>query len=159
MKNIMKTILITILTVALLAGCSGKKQKPANVPPENAEIKVEDAKKYIEDYFLQNFDVCDVKLNNIVEITTSRFHQLGEKGDNNGFIRRYRGEESDLKIDYHDNCQYEIGEELISEEQLIYEEAIKCAKEIMADDSLYEELERIYSVENEKKYYYEIVYD
>ena len=114
---------------------------------------LEDAKKYIEDYFLQNFDVCDVKLNNIVEITTSRFHQLGEKGDNNGFIRRYRGEESDLKIDYHDNCQYEIGEELISEEQLIYEEAIKCAKEIMADDSLYEELERIYSVENEKKYY------
>lgn len=114
---------------------------------------LEAAQKYIENYFEENFDVCDVQLVNIAEITTSRFHQLGEKGDNNGFIRRYRGEECELKIDYHNNCQYRIGEELIPEEELTYEEAIKYAGEIMADDSFYEELERIYSEENEKKYY------
>ena len=114
---------------------------------------VEDAKKYIVDYFLQNFDVSDVKFTNIVEVTTGRFRQLGIKGDHNGYIRRFHSEESDLRIDYRDNYQYSLVEEMIPDKELSYEDVKKNAKAIMADDSLYEELERIYSEENEKKYY------
>ena len=108
---------------------------------------------FMKKYFVVRFIAYEVNLTDIVEISTERFHQLGERGDNNGFIKRYRADESELKINYHENRQYEIREEVIKEETLSKDEAYARAKDIMADKSLYEELDRIYSDENEKKYY------
>lgn len=113
----------------------------------------DDCINYVEAFYRNNFDVCDVTVTNVAEITTERFHQLGNKGDNNGFIKRFRSEEDMLNIDYRNNRQYELREEMIPEEKLSIDEATKCAKEILADASFLEELERIYSDKNEKKYY------
>lgn len=50
MKRFTKTLLITVLAIALLAGCAGKKQKKAPVTPpvEETTVTVADAKKNIE---------------------------------------------------------------------------------------------------------------
>ena len=114
---------------------------------------VEDACSYIKHYMEENYDVTGVTVSEIFEITTSRFHSLGDKGDNNGLIRRFRSEECDMGLDFRENAQYQIKEELIAEKDLTLEEAIAASKAFMADDSFIEELERIYSDENEKKYY------
>ena len=114
---------------------------------------VQDACSYIKQYMEENYDVTGVSISEISEITTGRFHSLGEKGDNNGLIRRFRTEECDMGIDFRNNTQYQIREELIDAKDLSLEEAIEASKIFMADESFVEELKRIYSDENEKKYY------
>ena len=113
----------------------------------------EDAVFFLKTYMEENYDITAFSVNDIKEITTERFRQLGDRGDNNGLIRRFRGEECDMGLDFRNNNQYQIRETLIPEENISLEEAITTAKEFMADDSFVEELERIYSDENEKRYY------
>lgn len=114
---------------------------------------VDSAISYIKDYLEKNYDVCSVQISDIKEITTGRFHQLGTRGDNNGLIRRFRTDESDMGLDYRENNQYQIREEMIPTENLTFDEAVAKSGRFMADISFMEELERIYSDENEKKYY------
>ncbi len=130
---------------------NGKANVMFSVDMDKADVDA--AVSYIKNYLENNYDVCSVQVNDIKEITTGRFHQLGIRGDNNGLIRRYRGDESDMGLNYRENHQYQIHEELISEEKLSFDEAIEKSKKFMADDSFIEELKRIYSEENEKKYY------
>lgn len=108
---------------------------------------------YIKDYLEKNYDVCSVQIGDIKEITTGRFHQLGTRGDNNGLIRRFMADENDMGLDYRENNQYQIREEMISTEHLTFDEAVEKSMKFMADASFIEELKRIYSDENEKKYY------
>ena len=117
------------------------------------KANVESAISYIKDYLEKNYDVCSVQISDIKEITTGRFHQLGTRGDNNGLIRRFMADENDMGLDYRENNQYQIREEMIPTEKLSFDEAVEKSSRFMADISFIEELERIYSDENEKKYY------
>ena len=117
------------------------------------KANVDSAILYIRDYLEKNYDVCSVQVSDIKEITTGRFHQLGTRGDNNGLIRRFMTDESDMGLDYRENNQYQIREEMIPTEKLSFDEAVEKSRRFMADISFIEELERIYSDENEKKYY------
>lgn len=114
---------------------------------------VEEAKNYIKNFFEENYDVCSVEVIKEKEITTGRFHQLGMRGDNNGLIRRYCSDENCMGIDYRNNYQYRIQEEMIPDESISYNQALEMAENLMADNSFMEELKRIYSDENVKKYY------
>lgn len=106
-------------------------------------------KKYLED----NYAILDIVFSGIREITTTRFWQLGVRAEHNGFVRHFRGEAADLRIDFSNNCQYRVKEEMAPDRRLSLTEAKKRAEELMADDSFMEELERIYSDLNEKTYY------
>ena len=117
------------------------------------KANVDSAILYIRDYLEKNYDVCSVQVSDIKEITTGRFHQLGTRGDNNGLIRRFMADENDMGLDYRENNQYQIREEMIPTEKLSFDEAVEKSRRFMADISFVEELERIYSDENEKKYY------
>lgn len=114
---------------------------------------VEDAISFIKVYMEEHYDIEDFSVSDIKEITTDRFHKLGGKGDDNGLIRAFRIEEERMEIDFRDNNQYHIQEEIISGDDVSLEMAIEESKKFMADESFVEELERIYSDENEKKYY------
>lgn len=114
---------------------------------------VDEAASYIRNHLEENYDVCSVQLCDIKEITTGRFHQLGSRGDNNGLIRRYHGDENDMGLNYRENNHYKIYEDMIPEEKLSLDEAVAKSKKFMADKSFIDELMRIYSDENEKKYY------
>ena len=117
------------------------------------KANVDSAILYIRDYLEKNYDVCSVQVSDIKEITTGRFHQLGTRGDNNGLIRRFMADENDMGLEYRENNQYQIREEMIPTEKLSFDEAVEKSRRFMADISFIEELERIYSDENEKKYY------
>lgn len=117
------------------------------------KANMDSAISYIKDYLEKNYDVCSVQISDIKEITTGRFHQLGTRGDNNGLIRRFMADENDMGLDYRENNQYQIREEMIPTEKLSFDEAVEKSRRFMADISFVEELERIYSDENEKKYY------
>ena len=113
----------------------------------------DEAISYIKNYLEGNYDICALQISDIKEVTTERFHQLGMRGDNNGFIHRYRGDENDMGINYRQNHQYRIYEDLIPENNLTFDEAVEKSERFMADETFIEELKRIYSDENEKKYY------
>ena len=117
------------------------------------KANMDSAISYIKDYLEKNYDVCSVQISDIKEITTGRFHQLGTRGDNNGLIRRFMADENDMGVEYRESDQYQIREEMIPTEKLSFDEAVEKSRRFMADISFIEELERIYSDENEKKYY------
>ena len=56
--------------------------------------------EFINKYLTDNYDVCNIVISNIKEITSKRFHLLGDRGDNNGIIKRFRGDEYELRISY-----------------------------------------------------------
>ncbi len=111
-----------------------------------------EAEKYIVDFLKERFDICNVELISR-EITTEEFHKLGDRGDDNGYIKKYRNDERKLHIDYRDNRQYQIKEMIVPTESMSLSKAKREAKKFLADGSFIEELERIYSKENAKRYY------
>ena len=84
------------------------------------KANMDSAISYIKDYLEKNYDVCSVQISDIKEITTGRFHQLGTRGDNNGLIRRFMADENDMGLDYRENNQYQIREEMIPTEKLLF---------------------------------------
>ncbi len=108
---------------------------------------------FITAFLSKNYDICGIEISEVKEITTEKFYQYGKHGEEDDFIRRFRGDVEGLQIEFRDNRQYCVKEEMISEGSLSYEEAIFQAKQFMADASFYEELKRIYSDDNEKKFY------
>lgn len=113
----------------------------------------EEAMNYLKWFMEENYDVDSVQISDVKEITTARFHQLGNRGDNNGIMLRFSYDEMEMGIDFRENRQYQLREEIIAGDSLTLEEAVNRSGKFMADSSFIEELERIYSDENEKKYY------
>ncbi len=101
----------------------------------------------------KNYAVCGISFEGLKEISGKRFDYLGEKADDNGYIRRWHSERIHLGIDYFANNQFKVEEYMEETSQFSHEEAMDTAGNIMADSSLYEELDRIYSDENEKHFY------
>lgn len=110
------------------------------------------AMEFFKKFFVNNYDVCNVKISECYEITAKSFNDLGERGDENDLIRRFHADANRMGISYFDNRMYELDENLITEGKLTLEDAIKESKEILGDNSLVEELMRIYSDENEKEF-------
>lgn len=115
--------------------------------PWNAGIK------WLRGHFTEQYDVEGVQIVDEKEISAERFMQLGERADNAGYIRNWRCENEELEINYFNNRQYKFSESMISEKSLSKKNAVSGAEKIMGDATLLEELERIYSKENERKYY------
>lgn len=111
------------------------------------------AEQFIVSFLEKNYDVCNVQISDTNEITTDRFYKLGIQGDDNDFIRRFRSDADKLHLDFRNNCQYSLKEDIISSDELDIDTAKGIAKAFLADQSFYEELERIYSPSNQKRYY------
>ncbi len=94
-----------------------------------------------------------VTIENITEITVNRFHSLLSEADDHSYIRNERRVMQDLKLNFEDNCTFGYEEEVITTQKLSLTKARKEAKEMMASEELREELERIYSKENIKRFY------
>ncbi len=120
-----------------------------NMDKSSPDICVAYLKKFMEEHY----DVSGVNVAGVQEITTARFWQLGIKGDNSGMIRRFRGDMNECGLNFQENNHYKLKEFMIPEEDLTLEEARHKAKKMMADGSFLDELDRIYSDRNEKKFY------
>ena len=106
-------------------------------------------KSVIED----SYAVCDLKFGECTEISGKKFDFLGNKADDNGYIKRWCTERSNLGIDYFRNSNFSVEEYLVDKNYSTLAEAEEAADMIMADTSFTEELNRIYSDENQKKYF------
>ena len=82
-----------------------------------------------------------------------KFMKLNTEEENDSRALFAPADENDMGLDYRENNQYQIREEMIPTEKLSFDEAVAKSKKFMADVSFVEELERIYQDENEKKYY------
>jgi len=132
----------------------GEQGKAKIIFAVNMDIEDEDgAVSFIKSFLADNYDICNIEISDIKEITTERFYQYGKRGEENDFIRRFRADVDELQIEFRNNREYHVKEEMISENPLSYDEAVECAKQFMADSSFYEELKRIYSADNEKKFF------
>ncbi len=88
------------------------------------------------------------------EITAKYFVHIQEEADNRGYFDHgIRRSEYDLQLDYFDNSYFKINEYIAHSEKVLKRKAIEEAKSIMADKSLLDEIERIYSNENALKFY------
>ena len=88
------------------------------------------------------------------EITTRQFATCMDEADNRDYLSRdtYRSVR-DIGIDYFDNSFFKVNEELADEEVISKDKAIRLAKELMADQTLLDEIDRIYATENSEKFY------
>ncbi|MBR6382039.1 MAG: AAA family ATPase [Lachnospiraceae bacterium] len=88
------------------------------------------------------------------EITTRKYTLLVDEVDNRCYIKRsnWRGLRNH-EMGYYDNSYFHLEEELLAPASFPKEQALVEAEEILADDTLREELDRIYALENREKFY------
>ena len=100
------------------------------------------------------YDAPDVKTVSVSEITAKKYTMMIEESDNRDYLKRStRKTDRDLDFTYFDNSFFKINEVLSDSEKLGKKEALEKAKSIMADTSLYEEIDRIYASGNSRKFY------
>ena len=100
------------------------------------------------------YNASDARIESISEITAKKYVIMLDEADNREYLKRStRRTGRDLDLDYFDNSFFKINEELAKQEKLTKAGAIEKAKSIMADKTLYEEIERIYAPENARKFY------
>lgn len=116
-------------------------------------LSFSDCEEFLKDYFMTNFRVENVEILDPKEISVKKFNQLGDRGDTQGYIKRWRGASGDVGTDYFDNRLFKIREIMIPEKKVQKNLLLKSAEKIMADKTFVEELQRIYANVNKKKYY------
>ena len=100
------------------------------------------------------YKASSAKTESVAEITAKKFTMMLEESDNRGYIKRStRRTGGDLELDYFDNSFFKINEMMSPADKLTKKQALEKAKAIMADESLYEEIDRIYASENSKRFY------
>lgn len=118
------------------------------------KISVSKIRKKLEWAVNSLYGVSGAKVQSLSEITAKKFIMRLEESDNREYLKRStRRTGRDLELDYFDNSFFKINEEMSPAEKLTKKQALENAKSIMADKSLYEEIDRIYASENSKKFY------
>ena len=118
------------------------------------KISVSKIRKKLECAVNNLYGVSGAKVQSLSEITAKKFIMMLEESDNREYLKRStRRTGRDLELDYFDNSFFKINEEMSPAEKLTKKQALEKAKSIMADKSLYEEIDRIYASENSKKFY------
>lgn len=118
------------------------------------KISVSKIRKKLEWAVNSLYGVSGAKVQSLSEITAKKFIMRLEESDNREYLKRStRRTGRDLELDYFDNSFFKINEEMSPAEKLTKKQALEKAKSIMADKSLYEEIDRIYASENSKKFY------
>ena len=115
-------------------------------------VSLHDCEKWIKNHFLDNYSLEKVWLENKGEISAKEFENLTERANGKGFGYLHNVW-SNLGFDYFDNRQFTVQEMLYPDKKVSKKEILRMADEIMADGTLLEEIERIFSADNQKKYY------
>ena len=100
------------------------------------------------------YNVVGAKAVSIAEITARKYTMMIVESDNREYLKRStRRTIRDLELNYFDSSFFKVNELLAPHEKLNKKDALGKAKELMADASLYEEIDRIYAVGNSRKFY------
>jgi SpoVK/Ycf46/Vps4 family AAA+-type ATPase len=114
-------------------------------------ISLKEGLKWIREHFKENYAVKVKELSGSEEITVKEFLSLIERGECQSYGTR-SWEYKNLGLDYLENSNFRVQEELHDVKKLTKAAALTKARRLMADKTLIEEIERIYSDENGKNY-------
>lgn len=108
--------------------------------------------KWIRNHFENNYSIKKAWFENRKEISSKEFKRVLDSAERNkyGYVEWIW---RDLGFDYFDNYQFRVRESIHEKDKLSKDIVWDRAAEVMADSSLLEELERIFSDKNEKKYF------
>ncbi|ORU00169.1 stage V sporulation protein K [Anaerovibrio sp. JC8] len=116
------------------------------------KVTLKDCEKWIKNHFLDNYAVKNVAVENIREISAKEFNKLLDKANDRDFYSGWNIANK-LGLDYLENRRFQVQERVYEQEDITKRKLKSFADDIMADKSLLEEIDRIYSSQNEKKYY------
>ena len=119
-------------------------------------LQVVSAKKLenmIYDLIAKDYGIDMLHVNNLTEITCERLNVLLKRGEQSSYIITPKLMRA-LMLDYTHNSTFTLAEDTGTIKRLSYAQAIKRAKDMMADVSLLNEIDRIYSKENMRKKFY-----
>ena len=97
---------------------------------------------------VKSFSVSDLR-----EVTAKAFQLARRKADDANFLDDCRRSLFNFDLDYFDNGEFKLQEELEKEEPLPKKAVMARAKELLADRSFLDELARVYSAENVRSFY------
>ena len=118
------------------------------------KINVPKIRKKLEWAVTSIYKVPEAKVTKVSEITARKFTMMLDEADNREYMKRStRRTGRDLDLNYFDNSFFKINEVMAPSEKLTKKKALMKAKEIMADRSLYDEIDRIYAPQNSRKFY------
>ena len=110
-------------------------------------------KKKITGYLTEHFDVDEISFTEVREITVHEFNIMINKAPFYELLNSSYDTISELGTDYFNERAFSIKEKLMDGKKWSLSKAKEEATKILADKSLVDEIERIYSDRNEKKYY------
>ena len=116
-------------------------------------IDLSRVKRIVEEKLNKVFDSSDARVESCREITVKKQKELDDEADSKVRFHARRHSPRGMRMDYFDNCNYKIAETVIEDDNLSKEAALKEAAALMADRSVYEEIERIYDPVNENVFY------
>lgn len=117
------------------------------------KISAESIQKFLSSILEVQYDMRDIKVNDLREITVETFRKLLARGDRINFIEEYRISD-DLDINF-DGCRdFDVTESLNQIHRLSFNQSIQQAQKLMADPSFIKEFERIFSKENNRKKFF-----
>ena len=103
--------------------------------------------------FLQSKSSQTVRVK-LEEITADRYSKLLDEGYEDDMIsRNMKKQDREMRLDYFDNCMFSVKEEILPSGKFVRAEALKQAKNLMADETLLDEIGRIYDDRNKKRFY------
>lgn len=117
-----------------------------------SEMELEDICKNLQEKVLGALQL-DCVFGKTTEITVERFRAALAEGDSSGILRSERRIMRELKLDYDENNSFKIAEELHVWRKLSEKNAVAMAAELMVGSDYQEEIARIYSRENMKKFF------
>ncbi len=117
------------------------------------EMTLRKAQNRLKKRLTDCFDIKDICFKNAYEITARLFNNKINSGYHNDFISDRSEIQDRLGTDYDNNSCCNISEMMIRNKRLTYDHAKELASDLLADKSMMEELDRIYSSDNKKKYY------
>ena len=113
----------------------------------------EKIRKFLRAALEVQYNMKDIEVHDWREITSENFSKLIIRGDRINFIDEYRITD-DLNINFDSNRDFDIAESICPINKLTHTQALQQADKLMADNSLIEEFERIYSKDNNRKKFY-----
>lgn len=138
------------ISVYIVKGTPGCLEAAIALPIKNTTLTY--CYDFIKGILEKNYAVCDITFSEETEITGALYSNLVQKADDDGFVKSWYRAQNKLGLDYQSDT-FELTEYLEEKDMFTLDDAKAAASEIMGDPTLIDELERIYSTENEKKYY------
>ena len=113
----------------------------------------EKIQKFLRSLLETQYDMKDIQVHDLREITVDNFRKLLNRGDRINFVDEYRVSD-DLRINFDGNRDFDVSESICPISRLSHSQALQQAQKLMADPSLIEEFKRIYAKDNSRKKFY-----